>query len=124
MSTSKQLDLVEISSFDDLSIAMGFSSSYCEPSSVTGCLLYNCNAAKRFLLRNVCEYVLTELVDSANEPINVVKTTYRVDGCGKSLRGLVLDSSVYEGLGLQTRVLEGGATKMNCQKPERKHLIT
>ena len=57
-----------------------------------------------------------ELVDSANEPINVVKATYRVDGLGKSLRGLALDRSAYEGLGSQTRILEGGATEMNCQK--------
>ena len=51
-----------------------------------------------------------------NEPINVVKTTYRVDGFGKSLRGLALDSSAYEGLGSQTRILESRATEMNCQK--------
>lgn len=75
---------------------MGFSSSSCEPSSVTSCLLCNCNAGNGFF----CEYVPTELVDSAYEPINVVMTTYRVDGRGKSLRGLALDSSAYEGLGL------------------------
>ena len=90
---------------------MGFSST-----SFTRCLLYNCNAGSGFFYDMAARMFLWDWWTLLNEPINVVKTTYRVDGFGKSLRGLALDSSAYEGLGSQTRILESRATEMNCQK--------